>query len=129
MHALYRRVSCCQQQAAAPLPRCLRSQVHSVKQGRRDVLISTFSLLSAGAAEASEEEQAAAVAADGTATAAVGSGAAAAAKKPRKKRRKLAPKPKAELKQPGVVPKVKLAENLSVSRVIRGCWQLDGQHK
>lgn len=95
-------------------------------------MISTVSLLSAGAAEASEEEQAAAVAADGTATAAVGStasGAAAAAKKPRKKRRKLAPKPKAELKQPGVVPKVKLAENLSVSRVIRGCWQLDGQHK
>jgi hypothetical protein len=33
------------------------------------------------------------------------------------------------LKPPGTIPRVKLADNLNISRVIRGCWQLDGQHR
>lgn len=158
----------------APPPRCrVLLQSHSTK--RRDVLVSTVSLLLAAAdAVASEEageqaaqSQAAAAAApaaaDGSTTPA-STGKLAGAWKAKKKRKKPPPKPKPSLKPPGVVPRVKLADNLSVSKVgwqpqpaaetltrhgvaatnmgcfahacsvscmqvIRGCWQLDGQHR
>jgi hypothetical protein len=88
-------------------------------------LVGTVSLISAADAVASEVQEAeqaaqqgaaaaAATAADGLAAAA---GEAAAAVKPKKKRRKPVPRPKPSLKPPGVIPRVKLADNLSVSKV------------
>eukprot|EP00879_Flechtneria_rotunda_P028661 GHRR01030867.1.p1 GENE.GHRR01030867.1~~GHRR01030867.1.p1 ORF type:complete len:268 (+),score=101.36 GHRR01030867.1:3-806(+) len=46
-----------------------------------------------------------------------------------KKQQQQQQKTKAPLKPPGAVPRVELADGLEVSKVIRGCWQLDGQHK
>lgn len=132
MHAHVHR-PCCQLQQARPLARCCR-QVRSVN--RRDILVSTVSLVSAAEAVASETEPgaspegaAAAAAADSLAGGLAAAAAATRAAKPQKKKSKGKARAKAALKPPGIVPKVKLADNLAVSKVIRGCWQLDGQHK
>lgn len=129
MHALQGR-RCCHllSPAQTAQTRSCRVTTHSLK--RRELLVSTVSLLSAADAVASELHEAeqaaqqeaaaaAATAADGSTAAA---GKAAAAAKPKKKRKKPAPKPKPSLKPPGVIPRVKLADNLSVSKV----WQLFG---
>lgn len=125
MHALHARHHCSSllaSAAKAPARPCLR--VQSLK--RRDLFVGTVSLLSASDAVASETEAAAqqeaaaaAAAADGSQPAAAAA-SAPAAKKPAKKKKKrpaAQPKPKAGLKPPGVVPRVKLADNLSVSKV------------
>ncbi|KAF6265763.1 aldo/keto reductase [Scenedesmus sp. NREL 46B-D3] len=56
---------------------------------------------------------------------------AAAAQKRRKKRPagSAKAKQKAAAKAPGTIPRVQLTDQLEVSKVIRGCWQLDGQHR
>lgn len=126
MHAHVHR-PCCQLQQARPLARCCRVQVRSVN--RRDILVSTVGLVSAAEAVASETEPAAspegAAAAAAAANSLAGGPAAAAAAtsaaKPRKKKKKAKARAKAALKPPGVVPKVKLADNLAVSKVSRAC--------
>lgn len=124
MHAHVHR-PCCQLQQARPLARCCR-QVRSVN--RRDILVSTVSLVSAAEAVASETEPgaspegaAAAAAADSLAGGLAAAAAATRAAKPQKKKSKGKARAKAALKPPGIVPKVKLADNLAVSKVSRVC--------
>lgn len=144
MHALHSRV--CSQPArsttaAAPstvvthLKRCCC--VQSIK--RRDVLTGTVGLFSAADALASETEpaqqQAAAVTAAADGAAQPPAAAAGGAAKTRKKRKRpvARPKNKAALKPPGTVPRVKLADNLTVSKVcalssLCSCLQWQVQH-
>uniref|UniRef100_A0A383V526 NADP-dependent oxidoreductase domain-containing protein n=1 Tax=Tetradesmus obliquus TaxID=3088 RepID=A0A383V526_TETOB len=124
--------------------RRLSSTVSCKSLNRRDLIAGTSGLLvwtAADRAVATEDgqpqaeaaaaplqdaaqEQAAAAASSGDSKA-----SAAAAQKRRKKRPAAKAKQKAAAKAPGTVPRVKLTDQLEVSKVIRGCWQLDGQHK
>jgi hypothetical protein len=111
-----------------PPAQILRCKVllHSHSVNRRDLLVNTVGLLSAAADAVASEDPAqqaaqseaapAAAAADGS-TAPAAAGKPAGAGKAKKKRKKPPPRPKPSLKPPGVIPRVKLADNLSVSKV------------
>lgn len=140
MHAQHARHHC--SSLLAPTPKaaarpCLR--VQAIK--RRDLFVASISVLSASEAVASETEAAAqqeaaaaaaTAAADGSGQAATAAAAATKPKQKKKKRPAAKSRPKASVKPPGVVPRVQLADNLSVSKVCRPhppnssfcCWPM-----
>eukprot|EP00878_Enallax_costatus_P000475 GHUV01000567.1.p1 GENE.GHUV01000567.1~~GHUV01000567.1.p1 ORF type:complete len:455 (+),score=136.94 GHUV01000567.1:163-1527(+) len=119
---------------AAPC-RC-RTVIPHCTVNRRDLLVSTGGLLlstTVDQAAAATETADAAPSTDPTAAteaaAQVKPAAVSKAPKRKKKRPAAASKQKAALKPPGTIPKVKLPDSLEISKVVRGCWQLDGQHR